>query len=141
MRFRRSTRTSSPRSTTPTTSKIHFSRAMGFPGSDSPDISGRGIQHTFGHRFLFCRLDFEFLLFVYFRTARRTVRTRHHLDFLKKSLASSDEVGKKLDFIAQEVHREVNTIASKAQNFEIAEEVIRIKSELEKIREQVQNIE
>lgn len=69
------------------------------------------------------------------------VRARHHLDFLKKSLEVSEEVGKKLDFIAQEIHREVNTIASKAQNFEIAEEVIKVKSELEKIREQVQNIE
>ena len=69
------------------------------------------------------------------------VRIKHHLDFLKKSLANSEEVGKKLDFIAQEVHREVNTIASKAQSFGIAEEVICVKSELEKIREQVQNIE
>ncbi|MBI1977456.1 MAG: YicC family protein [Candidatus Omnitrophica bacterium] len=69
------------------------------------------------------------------------VRVRHHLDFLKKSLGTSEEVGKKLDFIAQEIHREVNTIASKAQNFEITEKVIKVKSELEKIREQVQNIE
>jgi len=69
------------------------------------------------------------------------VRTEHHLDFLKKSIAGSGEVGKKLDFIAQEIHREANTIASKAQSSQIAEEVIKIKSELEKIREQVQNIE
>ena len=69
------------------------------------------------------------------------VRTKHHLDFLSKSLEGSGEVGKKLDFIAQEIHRESNTIASKSQNFEIAEEIIQIKSELEKIREQVQNIE
>lgn len=69
------------------------------------------------------------------------IRTDHHLDFFTKTLASSAEVGKKLDFIAQEIHREANTIASKAQDFKIAEEVVRIKSELEKIREQVQNIE
>lgn len=69
------------------------------------------------------------------------VRLKHHLEFLKKSIAGSGELGKKLDFIAQEIHREANTIASKSQNFEIAEEVIQIKSELEKIREQVQNIE
>ena len=69
------------------------------------------------------------------------VRTAHHLDFLKKSIAGSGEVGKQLDFIAQEIHREANTIASKAQSSQIAEEVIKIKSELEKIREQVQNIE
>ena len=69
------------------------------------------------------------------------VRAKHHLDYFKKSLAASEEVGKKLDFIAQEIHREVNTIGSKAQDFGIAEEVIKIKSELEKIREQIQNIE
>ncbi len=69
------------------------------------------------------------------------VRTEHHLDFLKKSIAGTGELGKKLDFIAQEIHREANTIASKAQSSQIAEEVIKIKSELEKIREQVQNIE
>ncbi len=69
------------------------------------------------------------------------VRTEHHLDFLRKSIAGAGELGKKLDFIAQEIHREANTIASKAQSSQIAEEIIKIKSELEKIREQVQNIE
>jgi uncharacterized protein (TIGR00255 family) len=69
------------------------------------------------------------------------VRIIHHVDFFAKSLATSEEVGKKLDFIAQEIHREATTIASKSQNFDISEDVIQIKSELEKIREQVQNIE
>ncbi len=69
------------------------------------------------------------------------VRAEHHLDYFKKSISNSGEVGKKLDFIAQELNREANTIASKAQSSQIAEEVIQIKSELEKIREQVQNIE
>src|SRR3989338_11322487 len=69
------------------------------------------------------------------------VRIKHHLDFLTKSLAGSGEIGKKLDFIAQELHREVNTIASKSQSSKITEEVVRMKSELEKIREQVQNVE
>lgn len=69
------------------------------------------------------------------------VRMEHHLDYFKKSIAGSGEIGKKLDFIAQELNREANTIASKAQSSQIAEEVIKIKSELEKIREQVQNIE
>ena len=69
------------------------------------------------------------------------VRTEHHLDFFNKCIAGSGEVGKKLDFIAQEIHREANTIASKAQSSQIAEEIIKVKSELEKIREQVQNIE
>ena len=69
------------------------------------------------------------------------VRARHHLNMMKKSLLDSGEVGKKLDFIAQEIHRETNTIGSKAQHPDIAEEIIRVKGELEKIREQVQNIE
>jgi uncharacterized protein (TIGR00255 family) len=69
------------------------------------------------------------------------VRINHHVDFFAKSLAGSEEIGKKLDFIAQEIHREATTIASKSQSFEISEDVIQIKSELEKIREQVQNIE
>lgn len=68
-------------------------------------------------------------------------RLEHHLDFFKKTLSGSGELGKKLDFISQEMNREANTIASKAQSSQIAEEVIKIKSELEKIREQVQNIE
>jgi uncharacterized protein (TIGR00255 family) len=69
------------------------------------------------------------------------VRSRHHIASLRKTISSSGESGKKLDFIAQEVHREANTIASKAQSSEIAQEVIEIKTQLEKIREQIQNIE
>lgn len=69
------------------------------------------------------------------------VRADHHLDHFRKSLATKREIGKKLDFIAQELHREVNTMTSKAQSSVVSEHVIRIKSELDKIREQVQNIE
>ncbi len=69
------------------------------------------------------------------------VRARHHLNMMQASLSGWGETGKKLDFISQELHREANTIASKAQHAEIAEQIIRIKGELEKIREQVQNIE
>ena len=49
--------------------------------------------------------------------------------------------GRKLDFLLQEINRETNTIGSKAQNLEIAKRVVTIKAELEKIREQIQNIE
>lgn len=69
------------------------------------------------------------------------VRTRHHVAQFRKSLRRRGESGKQFDFIAQEIHREVNTMASKAQNAQVAEQVIRMKSELEKIREQVQNVE
>ena len=70
-----------------------------------------------------------------------TVRLRSHIGQLRKLLESSDDVGKKLDFIVQEMNRETNTIGSKAQNIDIAQCVVDIKSEIEKIREQVQNIE
>jgi len=69
------------------------------------------------------------------------VRARHHVDSFRHSLESAEEVGKKLDFISQEIQREINTIGSKAQDVEIGDRVIRVKSELEKIREQIQNVE
>lgn len=70
-----------------------------------------------------------------------TVRLRSHIEQLKALLNKSGDVGKKLDFIVQEMNRETNTIGSKSQNLEIAEKVVNIKAEIEKIREQVQNIE
>jgi uncharacterized protein (TIGR00255 family) len=68
------------------------------------------------------------------------IRARHHLNFFLSTMASKEEVGKKLDFIVQEIHREVNTIASKAQDFQASKEVVGMKSELEKMREQIQNV-
>lgn len=70
-----------------------------------------------------------------------TVRLRSHIKQLDSLLQLSEPVGKKLDFIVQEMNRETNTIGSKAQDVEIAHIVVDIKSEIEKIREQVQNIE
>lgn len=70
-----------------------------------------------------------------------TVRLRSHIKQLNSLLEGGDPVGKKLDFIVQEMNRETNTIGSKAQDIEIAHTVVDIKSEIEKIREQVQNIE
>lgn len=70
-----------------------------------------------------------------------TVRLRSHIDQLQNLLKSDGSVGKKLDFIVQEMNRETNTIGSKAQDVEIAHIVVDIKSEIEKIREQIQNIE
>ncbi len=69
------------------------------------------------------------------------VRMASHLDLFRSRLKGNAEVGRELDFICQEMNREVNTMASKAQLFEIATEVVFIKGELEKIREQIQNIE
>lgn len=70
-----------------------------------------------------------------------TVRLASHLQQFKSALDGEGNVGRKLDFIVQEMNRETNTIASKANNAEIANLVVDIKGELEKIREQIQNIE
>lgn len=68
-------------------------------------------------------------------------RFKSHLGLFLKTLNKDHEIGKKLDFILQELNREANTIASKAGYFKITKDVIELKSEIEKIREQVQNIE
>lgn len=70
-----------------------------------------------------------------------TVRLRSHLSQLRKIVDMSEPVGRKLDFLIQEVNRETNTIGSKCSDVEIAQVVVDIKSEIEKIREQIQNIE
>jgi len=68
-------------------------------------------------------------------------RINAHIKTLKKSMTRDSEVGKKLDFIAQELIREANTVAAKTQDYCITSSVIEIKAEIEKIREQVQNVE
>ena len=73
--------------------------------------------------------------------AEETVRLRSHMQQLCALMESDEAVGRKLDFVVQEMNRESNTIGSKAQDIEIARAVIDIKAEIEKIREQIQNIE
>lgn len=73
--------------------------------------------------------------------AEETVRLRSHISQLREFMNSSEAIGRKLDFLVQEINREANTIGSKAQDVDIAKKVIAIKAEVEKIREQVQNIE
>lgn len=70
-----------------------------------------------------------------------TVRLRSHISQLRTMLDSEETVGRKLDFIVQEMNREVNTIGSKAQDLNITKIVVDMKAEIEKIREQIQNIE
>lgn len=70
-----------------------------------------------------------------------TVRLKSHIDQLRTMLNGDEPVGRKLDFVVQEMNRESNTIGSKAQDMEIAHTVVDIKAEIEKIREQIQNIE
>lgn len=70
-----------------------------------------------------------------------TVRLRSHIEHTRKELLAGGSVGRKLDFIAQEMNREANTILSKANDLEISERAIILKTEIEKVREQIQNIE
>ena len=73
--------------------------------------------------------------------AEETVRLRSHIQSLCSLLDEGGVIGRKLDFIVQEMNRETNTIGSKCQDMEITKVVVDIKSEIEKIREQIQNIE
>ncbi|MDE5584167.1 MAG: YicC family protein [Ruminococcus sp.] len=70
-----------------------------------------------------------------------TVRLRSHVSQLRDMFDSDEPVGRKLDFIVQEMNREVNTIGSKAQDLSVTKIVVEMKAEIEKIREQIQNIE
>lgn len=70
-----------------------------------------------------------------------TVRLRSHIKAFETALASEQPIGKKLDFIVQEMNRETNTIGSKANDLTLASHVVEMKSLIEKIREQIQNIE
>ncbi len=69
------------------------------------------------------------------------VRLRSHIETTKHALIEGGSIGRKLDFIAQEMNREANTILSKTNNLEISNHAIELKTEIEKIREQIQNIE
>src|SRR5690606_27664165 len=70
-----------------------------------------------------------------------TVRLKSHINNMINTLEDSDNVGRKLDFIAQEMNREANTILSKISDIDITNKAIDLKTEIEKIREQIQNIE
>lgn len=73
--------------------------------------------------------------------AEETVRLRSHIDQLDTLLSGDEAVGRKLDFLVQEINRETNTIGSKCNDLELTRIVVDIKAEIEKIREQIQNIE
>lgn len=73
--------------------------------------------------------------------AEEQTRLDSHLSQFEAALGADDAIGRKLDFLCQEIFREINTIGSKANNIEITRHVIEMKNELERIREQVQNVE
>ena len=88
------------------------------------------------------RLAAEVVLFAdKLATDEETVRLKSHIDAMKKELEKGSDIGRKLDFIAQEMNREANTILSKANDLETSDIAIDLKTGIEKIREQVQNIE
>ena len=74
-------------------------------------------------------------------TDEEVVRLKSHIQHMKETLEESNGIGRKLDFIAQEMNREANTILSKANDLDISNGAISLKTEIEKIREQIQNIE
>ncbi len=88
------------------------------------------------------RLEFEIALFAdKLDVTEECVRFRSHVKFFLDGLEGSDAAGRKCNFLVQEMNREVNTIGSKANDAEIAHLVVAVKEEIEKIREQLQNIE
>ncbi len=74
-------------------------------------------------------------------TDEEMVRLKSHIEMMKSKLTAGVSIGRELDFIAQEMNREANTTLSKANDLEIADKAIALKTEIEKIREQIQNIE
>ena len=97
---------------------------------------------TSGHEIDKGRLEMEVAIFAKnIDISEEITRLKNHLDNFKRTLGVNGEAGKKIDFIAQELHREINTVGSKASDFKISRNVIEIKSEIEKIREQAKNIE
>lgn len=74
-------------------------------------------------------------------TDEEVVRLKSHIQHMRSTLDEQEEIGRKLDFIAQEMNREANTILSKANDIDVSNHAISLKTEIEKIREQIQNIE
>ena len=74
-------------------------------------------------------------------TDEEVVRLQSHIDSMREALKAGEGIGRRLDFIAQEMNREANTILSKANDIEVSNCAIGLKTEIEKVREQIQNIE
>ncbi len=88
------------------------------------------------------RFEEEIIFFINkFDYSEEITRLKSHYALFKETLNTSDEAGRKLDFILQEMNRESNTIASKTKTSQVSEIVINLKTEIEKMKEQVQNVE
>lgn len=100
------------------------------------------IKNILGNNLAMEKAEEETILFA--RNAdisEELIRIKSHLSHIRHILSNEDEIGRKLDFIAQELYREANTIGAKGNDYIISKEVVVIKSEIEKIREQTQNLE
>ena len=88
------------------------------------------------------RLETELALFAkQCDISEEITRFKSHLEGFRKVMETGEEAGRKFDFILQELNREINTLGAKANDIKIARAAINIKSELEKMREQAQNVE
>jgi len=88
------------------------------------------------------RIELEVALFAKSSDiSEELTRIKAHLKSFEETITKQDEVGRKLDFISQELHREINTVGQKTSDYRIAQLAIAIKGEVEKIREQIQNVE
>ena len=87
------------------------------------------------------RLEQEIIYYIEkFDINEEIIRLKHHLKFFSSEMKRKENKGKKLSFISQEIGREINTIGSKANNFDIQSMVVNMKEELEKIKENIFNI-
>jgi len=105
-------------------------------------LSGRVKELSGGYPVDKGRLEVEVALFAkQSDITEELTRLANHIHNFTRTIKKSGEVGKKLDFIAQELHREINTVGAKSSGFNISRGVIEVKTEIEKIREQLKNIE
>jgi uncharacterized protein (TIGR00255 family) len=88
------------------------------------------------------RLEFEIVMLAdRMDITEEVIRTKSHLKYFRNNLKESELSGRRLNFLVQEINREINTIASKSNNSDISQNVVEMKEELEKIKEQLQNVE
>lgn len=88
------------------------------------------------------RLEYELILLTdKLDITEEIVRAKSHIDYFRKNVKSKELSGRRLNFLVQEINREINTIASKSNNSKISQNVVEMKEELERIREQLQNVE
>jgi uncharacterized protein (TIGR00255 family) len=88
------------------------------------------------------RLEFELVMLTdKMDITEEVIRAKSHLEYFKKNMKDEELSGRRLNFLVQEINREINTIASKSSSSAISQAVVEMKEELEKVKEQLQNVE